>query len=682
MISFANPYFLAALAGVAAPILIHLLTRDHVKRVAFSTLRFFARRAKAVVQRKKFQELLLIAMRAAIVALLAFLFARPFFKSPGANGADAAATARVVVADVSGSMRRAGLPEALKKETLAAIASLKDGADQCALITFDDTPNVLEPLGKNLAQIRSSAETVAPGYGGTDLAAALRKANDLLRNVVAKQKEIVLISDMPRQGWRYFKGDWKLAGDVKLVPHALKPGDAQSRPCIVEASAPGSLVLDGQTSSIAVRIANYSDEPLKDVEVNLLLDGKKTDSQRVNIRANGMVAVRFRHVFSTPGDNPGEAVVGPESSPDGGNVFYFNARTLPRIPVLVVNGRPSANPQADAAFFIEKALAPTEESPFAVKSLVADKVSAKDVAAASVVVLANAGALPGPVNDALAALLKRGGGVFFLLGDQVKAEAFNRTLGQVAPCKLRQVMTARPANGETAESLARIDFEHPVFEVFALPHHGDMMSPKFAKYWETTDTQLSRVLARFGDGRPAILEREIGKGISMALVSAIDANWNDFAYQSVFLPYLHQTVRYLAMRGGERTAYASGDTLPLAEGSTLKDPQGKSHPATETTAARPGFYYEINKEGKADFCYAVNGSFAEGDPATVAPEEIVAAIERAPGEVLGGFDLDAASASAARGLHKKDDGLWWALLCALIVLTMAELVVSNRTPRH
>ena len=82
MISFANPYFLAALAGVAVPVLIHLLTRDHVKHVAFSTLRFFARRAKAVVQRKRFQELLLIAMRAAIVALLALSFERGFGALP------------------------------------------------------------------------------------------------------------------------------------------------------------------------------------------------------------------------------------------------------------------------------------------------------------------------------------------------------------------------------------------------------------------------------------------------------------------------------------------------------------------------------------------------------------------------------------------------------------------------
>ena len=681
MITFVNPYFLAALAGIAVPILIHLLTRDHIKHVAFSTARFFAKRAKAVVHRKKFQELLLILMRVAIVALLALIFARPYFKSKTDNGANASATARVVLADVSGSMRRAGMTEALKKEVHAAIGSLKGGTDLSALVTFDDAPNVLEPLGKNLTQIQASADTITPGYGGTDLAAALSKANELLRSVPAKQKEIVLISDLPRQGWRYFKGDWKLAGDVKLILHALKPADARTQTCIVEASAPGSLVLDGQPSSIAVRIANYSDEPLKDVEINLLLSGRKADTQHVNIRPKGTVAVRFRHVFTTPGDNPGAVVIGPNASPDGGNVFYFSARTLPRIPVLVVNGHPSTNPQSDAAFFIGKALAPTEESPFALRIVPAENVAAKDITAASVVVLANTGAFPGPVNDALGALLKRGGGVFYLLGDQAKADTFNKTLGQFAPCKLRQILTARPANGETAESFTRVDFDHPVFEVFALPHHGDMMLPKFAKYWETTDTQLSRVLARFGDGRPAILEREVGKGLAMALVSAIDSNWNDFAYQSVFLPYLHQTVRYLAVRSGQRTAYASGDSLPLPEGAMLKDPQGKTHPAGDNTVTQPGFYYAMNQEGKADFCYAVNGSFGEGDPAAVSADEIVTAIERAPGEVLGAFDLDASSA-VALGSQKKDNGLWWALLCGLILLTMAELVVSNKTLRH
>ena len=679
MMSFANPYFLIALAGIAVPVLIHLLTRDHVKHVDFPTLRFFAKGAKLVVRRKKFQEILLILLRALIVALLALIFARPFLKSKVAGGGDSAETARVIVMDVSGSMLRAGVPDALKKEAADALDSLKEGADAAALVTFSDAPNVVEPLGKNISRIKATAAQVAPGYGGTNIAEALHKANELLGSAHAKQKEIVLISDLQRKGWGYFKGDWKLATDVKLTVRAAKSSDPAPGYGIVEATAPNSLVLDHQPSSIAVRIANYSGQPLENLDVALLLNGKKTDTQRINIRPNGTAAVRFRHVFETPGDNIGSVVIGPEATPTDGHVFYFNAHILPRIPVLLVNGHPSQNPQQDATFFIAKALAPTENSPFAVKIVGADRVTPQDIATSSVVVLADTGNAPAAVVDALATLLARGGGLFILPGDQVKADTFNTEFGRVAPCKLRQVLQAHPANGEPAESLTRINFDHPIFDVFALPHHGDLASPKFAKYWETSDTQLSQVLARFGDGRPAVVEREIGKGVSVALVSAIDPGWNDFALQSVFLPVMHQTVRYLAVRTGERTAYASGDQLPVPEGGKLKDPAGAMHPATEAIAGQPGFYYALNKDGAQDVCYAVNGGFAEADPAVAAPDEIVAAIERAPGEFSDTPDL---GGTIAQTLATKGGNLWWYLLCALVLLTLLELVTGNRTLRH
>jgi hypothetical protein len=684
--SFANSFFLFALAGAAVPVLIHLLTRDRIQHVSFSTLRFFVKGAKLVVRRKKFQELLLLLMRVALLALLAIAFARPFFGAKAVDTRHEFSTARALVLDLSGSMRRPGLPEALKKEALDAIGSLRQGEDTAALITFSDTANIAVPLGDQIAPVQAAAEAVAPGYGGTNIAEALSKANELLRSVRAKQKEIVLVSDLQRSGWSYFKGDWKLAGDVKLTVRAVKPSDPGGGLAIVEMSAPNSLVLDKQPSSIAVRIANYSGQPQDKVEVTLLLNGRKADAQQVNIRANSTVAVRFRQVFDTPGDNLGSIVVGSDAATTAGNTVYFNARTIPRIPVLVINGRPSADPQTDAAFFLDKALVPTDASPFTVTTLAENQVTPGDVAAATVVILANVDREPAPVVDALSALLERSGGVLFLPGDQASPETFNATFGAIAPCKLRQVLQARPANGETAESLTRIDFNHPMFDVFALPHHGDLSLPKFARYWETTDTQLSRVLARFGDDRPAILEREVGRGVSMALVSAIDNNWNDFSRQSVFLPWVHQTVRYLAVQNGHQTVYTSGDLLPLPAGDTLKDPQGQTHSTPENGtgnpgvyASQPGFYPLLDKAGQPDFSYAVNGNMAESDPATISGDEIAAAIERAPDEVLGGLDTDAA---ARPGEEKKNAGLWWYLMWGIMALSFAELALGNKTLRH
>ena len=680
--SFANPLFLFALVGAAAPVLIHLLTRDRIQHVTFSTLRFFAKGAKLVVRRKKFQELLLLLMRVALVLLLALAFARPFFGSKPVDTRHEFGTARVVVADVSGSMRRAGLPEALKKETTAAVNSLTDGQDTAALIAFSDTPDIRGTFGDKLSAIQTTAQAITPGYGGTNIADALRKANELLRGIRAKQKEIVLASDLQQGGWSYFKGDWKLASDVKLTIRALTPTDPGSGLGIVELSAPSNLVLDKQPSSIAVRIANYTAQPRDNIAVALFLNGNKVDTQQVNLRANGTVAVRFRHVFDTPGDNPGSIVVGSDAATAADNTVYFNARTVPRIPVLLIDGRPSANLQADAAYFLAKALVPTDASPFDVRNLPADQVTTANVAAATVVILANVGQLPAPVVDALTALLAHGGGLFFLPGDQVTPDTFKTVFGSVAPCELRQVLLAHPANGETAESLTRIDFNHPIFDVFSPPHHGDLSLPKFARYWETTDTQLSRVLARFGDGRPAIVERTIGHGTSIALVSAIDNDWNDFSRQSVFLPFVHQTVRYLAVQTGKQTTFTSGDLLPVPDGESLKDPQGQMVSVagkTGVTATQPGFYLQTNKDGVQDFCYAVNGNMAEADPATVSTDEIVAAIQRAPDEVLGELGGDP---TAAPDDGKKDAGLWWYLVWGILTLSFAELVLGNKTLRH
>ena len=658
--SFSNPIFLFGLAGVAAPVLIHLLTRDQIRKVPFSTLRFFAKGAKVVVQRKRFQELLLILMRVALVALLALVFARPFFGADPATGE--VEKASVVLVDISGSMRREGLPEAAGEAARSAVK--ESGA--IALLTFSDSPNELESFGAPEAALLTAVDKIGAGYGGTRIANALRRANDLLRGTAARTKEIVLISDLDREGW--LPADARLDPGIKLAVRLMTPKASAPGAAIVQAVSPNSLVLDKQPSAITVRIANFSDQPQQDLEVTLSIDGTTIETQKVNIPAGRSVAVRFRHVFDTPGDHLGTVAAG------SGEPYYFNARTIPRIPVLLINGRPSTNPRDDAAFFIEKALSPTAESPFAVQTVHADKVAPPDIDAASVVVLANVGDIPPAAATALKELLARGGGLLFFVGDQAKPEKFNAVFGNLAPFKLRQILQAGSADGENAESLTKIDYEHPVFEVFAAPHHGNLSLPKFARYWETTDTQRSRVLARFGDGRPAVLDRGVGKGTSLAFVSAPDTVWNDLPYQSVFLPLLHQSMRFLAVQTGQRTTYSIGESLPVPEGGTLKGPDGR------TQADVPGFYSILDKDGTVQLQVAVNAALTEANPAVIAPEELVASVETPASDGQPQFSANGLPVAGKAGAASSN--LWWFLLCAAVVLSAGELILANRTVRH
>ena len=502
---FINPLFLVGLAGVALPVLIHILTRDRIKRVAFSTLRFFAGASATMLRRRRFEEMLLLAMRMTACGLLAVAFARPFFKERGNSAAVMQArVARVIVADVSASMSRPGLAKALTNEAEKTLEGLSEGVDAAALVTFADQPTTDVRLTKTFAEIREKLGALSPSQGGTDIAAALKMADAILRQAAATTKEIVLISDFQKVGWRNFGGDWKLSPTVHLVTRPIEPAEKISNVAIVMADCPSGLVLGRIPRAVTARVANFSTTDLAGVEVSLTIGGKQVDARKVNVPAGGKADVRFRHVFDHVGDNLGMVNVAADDTDRSDNVFYFNAHVTPQIAVVVINGHADANPQQDAATFLRLALMPG--SPFAAQVIAADAAKPEDLQAAQVVLLADVGRLRQEVRQAISALLARGGGVLFAPGDRVNVEDFNRDFTETAPCQLRRKITPTAIPGRTPEtSLVKIDSDHPAFAAFSAPHHGDLSLPRFQRYWELSylglgDAQNTRVLAHFTDG--------------------------------------------------------------------------------------------------------------------------------------------------------------------------------------
>ncbi|HAU38024.1 MAG TPA: hypothetical protein DCX07_09960 [Phycisphaerales bacterium] len=678
--SFLSPYFLVALAGAAAPILIHLLTRDRIRKVAFSTLRFFVRTSGRVLRRKRIQEMILMAMRAMACALLAVAFARPLLGRPEEKdkglGLMQARTARVIVADLSASMRRDGAPDALRAAAREALDSLDEGVDAAAVVTFSTGAELAAPLGKTFAQARDAVKTLAPGRGGTNLVEALRLADAEVRKADATSREIVLVSDLQEAGWKDRDGEFRLSPGVKLLVKPVVPSGAQSAVAIIAGNAPVTSVIDREPQAVRVQVANYSAEPREDVEVTFRA-GQKTETRKLALRPASVGSVTFRHVFDTPGDVWGSVQLGGAS---GDGAFHFNTRVIPRIKVLLIDGVRASERMSDAAFYLQTAMSPGEDvaSPFECRVIGAAQASPGDLSDARVVILCNVSELPPPVVLALGDLLARGGGVWFLPGGRVDAQAFNRTFAELAPCKLRRVLAGRAmATGGVGAVLARIDFQHPIFEVFSHPRHGDLSLAKFARYWEVTDSQLSQVLVKFDDNRPAVLSRQVGQGISMLLAACPDKAWSDFPLQTTFLPYVWQTLEFLAARTEQRTSFTVGDVLPAGAGERIVDPQGKEVPLDQP-ARLPGFYAVRDADGKDVRRYAVNCDGRESDPTAVAPDEIVAALEQPADK-----DADQSARTAdAKATPREDQGLWWYVLAACLTLLVGELLLGNKTTRH
>ena len=102
-------YILGALA-IALPVLFHLIRRTPQGRQDFSSLMFLDPSPPRITKRSRLNNVLLLILRATALALLAFAFARPFFKQSATADVSHSQGKRVaLLVDTSASMRRGDL---------------------------------------------------------------------------------------------------------------------------------------------------------------------------------------------------------------------------------------------------------------------------------------------------------------------------------------------------------------------------------------------------------------------------------------------------------------------------------------------------------------------------------------------------------------------------------------------
>src|SRR5256885_15139486 len=94
--SFLNPFLLFGSLALAIPILIHLVRREKSEIIPFSSLMFLLRVPKRAVRQQKIKNLLLMALRLLILALLVGAFARPYM-TPQASASTPTGNNRAVV---------------------------------------------------------------------------------------------------------------------------------------------------------------------------------------------------------------------------------------------------------------------------------------------------------------------------------------------------------------------------------------------------------------------------------------------------------------------------------------------------------------------------------------------------------------------------------------------------------
>src|SRR6516225_4462440 len=104
MLTFLSPLLLIGMVSAAIPLIIHLSRSRRVKKMRFSTTRFFTDQFLRSYRMSRLKELLLLACRMALCALFALALARPLYMPKGQSFLMGGTRSIVLVLDNSASM--------------------------------------------------------------------------------------------------------------------------------------------------------------------------------------------------------------------------------------------------------------------------------------------------------------------------------------------------------------------------------------------------------------------------------------------------------------------------------------------------------------------------------------------------------------------------------------------------
>lgn len=692
---FLAPLFLAGLAAISIPVVIHLIHRERRTVVEFPSLMFLQRIPYRSVRRQKLRHLFLLALRCIALAAIAAAFARPFLHHDATSAATSAGAREVVLLlDNSYSMGYGDRWNRALDSARAAVEGL-GSADRATVVLFANDAAAVSRPTRDRAVLEAAIRAANVSSEGTRYAPALRLASQILSGSNMPQKEVVIVSDFQRAGWAR-REEMSLPAGVTLRAVDLGGGDT---PDIAVSQVTTDRDRVGQRDRVAVaaRLTNVGDAP-KAVQAVLELSGREAERRRVTVPARGVVQVRFAAAGVPSAATSGTVRIDSDSLRQN-DQFNFTVAASDAISVLVLQ---PARARENQSLFVTSALAIGETPAFDVDVQAVDDVRAVDLNGRSLVILNEVAPPRGAVGSRLREMISAGAGLLLVPGDEL-VERWPAEWRQLIPGTAGAVVDRTPAGGG---NIASLNFAHPIFEPFSAPRSGDFSVARVFRYRKLDVPGDSSILARFDDGSPALVEKRVGSGKVLVWTSSLDSYWTDLPLQPVFLPLMHQIAKHAGGYSDARAWFTAGDVLDLSRHPELLGglPVQQRESGTEDQGAElvleapsgsrarlhargtdhlaplseQGFY-ELRSASTpvgSGRPIAVNVDIAEADLSHFDPRELITAVLARP------TSATASSAQAATPREQeRRQAIWWYLLLGGLVLLAWETVLSNRLSR-
>ena len=657
---FLYPIFLFGLIAASLPLLIHLLNRRKLNRIRFPAVRFILMSQKRISRSYRLRHWILLALRTMAVVLLALLLANPIFQTGAGLFAGGGPVSLVILLDNSLSMTWSGDGIGFKQAKEAArllITSLGD-SDRAAIIPTSISGK--EPIRLKLEKdvLLKELDQIEIAEGTANYSTALGKAYEILGEP-AGQKEIRLISDLGLTGWDNFSMSSLKQVDPAIPVKAIRVGRKQKplNVAVKEIRAAGQGIGVDLPLHLEAVVANFSDQEIKDLLVQLSIDGQNKDQKLTSVPPRGDATVTLQTRLSQAGSHAGQLTIKKDGLA-GNASMHFGVHAQDQLRILVVDGDPQTSLVQSETFFLTRALNPAGESDssqYLPTVIIPEGLSGAALDAYQVIVLCNVAALPDTFIAKLQNYLRGGGGLLIFGGDRLQADNYNAKLAQIVGTPIRDKKQGLEASGE---KIGKLELTHPALQ--SLSDNLLQESIKSARVWGYSRVSASgkTVLMSLANGDPLLIEHKVGSGRVMFITTTADRDWSDLPVKTAYLPMIHSLTNYLA--GGKRGLLDGGISVgdvkeislpPGYVGKTIRITKPNKQPAEVVMSAAQdrasgsfedndvsGIYQLAltggNQESGTPRLYAVNPPFLESRLEEITERELQAKLSPVRADVV------------------------------------------------
>ncbi|HEY7307479.1 MAG TPA: BatA and WFA domain-containing protein [Bryobacteraceae bacterium] len=651
---FLSPWFLAGIAAVSIPVWLHLLRQYKRTPRPFSSLMFFERRLQSSVLHRRLKYLLLLALRCALLVLLALAFANPFIHRTSTLAARRKLT--IVAVDRSFSMRYSDHMRRAKAEAERVISGLRS-RDMAQVFAIDSHVEAMTAPEFSKSTLNTAIEAIQPDDQASSFGEFVR-ALRVMDHESGMRLDAHFVSDMQQTSMPPNFRDLQVGPHTALTLYSVAGGDMPN--WAIESVNTATHVYDPSRTRLTATITGWQTGAATR-KVSLVLDGKTEGAKEVAVPTSGRAQAEFIGFDVPYGAHRGEIRLEPQDALPNDDSFPFSIERSDRQKVLFLY---SAG-RAQEAFYYKAAMESSSETGLLVEAAPIERTITADLVKYAFVVLSDPGEIDSAIAQAICGYVSRGGAVLIALG---------RNSSRLAKAPLSG---DRLSGQLQAQGAGTFDADDP-----AVRGTGQLENVQFFLATRLAPKPGARVIARLSDGSPLLVEEHMGEGRALILTSALDTSTSDFPLHSSYVPFVVQTGHYLA--GFEETASSivAGSMIALRRtrgqgtAADVIGPDGRHELGLNEASRTMNFalirngFYEVQRADKRRLLVAVHADRRESD------------LRPMPREALELWRNTGNSSAAAETVGEQRQTVPWSLwryaMLLVLVAAVMESIVARR----